>query len=56
MDTSTVIGSVVILVSTGIYLGLYVWSCRRINTIADKQLHSLRSIMKEFRDGRGHED
>ena len=56
MDTNTVIGSVLIVLSTGIYLGLYIWSCRRINAISEKKLTSLRSIRKEFRHGSGNDD
>jgi len=52
MDADLAIGLTLIAGSTLVYVGLYIWSARRIDMIAAKRLTSLRSIIRELHDGR----
>ena len=52
MDAEMWLGIAIIACATLVYVGLYVWSARRIDVIASKRLTSLRSIVREFRHGK----
>ncbi len=50
MDKNTIIGIVVILLALSVLTYLLLWSKRIIDRIADKQLGSIRDILKDLSD------
>lgn len=50
MDKNTIIGVVVILLALSTLTYLFLWSKRIIDRIADKQLGSIRDILKDLSD------
>lgn len=51
MTVEAMVGCVIVLVSLGLLVGLTVWSHRAINRIAERDLKSVRDIVKDLRNG-----
>jgi len=51
MNAEAAIGSLIVVAALAVLLVLVVWSRRAINRIAERDLKSVRDIVKDFQNG-----